>query len=51
MEQLSVLTAKIMSDVSYTNEIATILDMLSEEKNSEILTVAVLSSLRKVSLK
>ncbi|KAL5264128.1 hypothetical protein ACHWQZ_G005269 [Mnemiopsis leidyi] len=48
MEQLSVLTAKIMSDVSYTNEIATILDMLSEEKNSEILTVAVLSSLRKI---
>ena len=50
MEQISALTAKILSDVSYTNEIVTILDILAEEKQSEILIITALSSLKKVSL-
>ena len=50
MEELSALTAKILNDVSYTNEIVTILDILAEEKQSEILTITALSSLKKVSL-
>ena len=48
IDELSTLTGKILTDVSYTNEISTILDVVTEEQNSEILTLAAISSLKKV---
>ncbi|XP_063676580.1 nucleolar complex protein 4 homolog [Bolinopsis microptera] len=48
IEKLSTLTGKILTDVSYTNEISTVLDLVTEEQNSEILTLAAISSLKKI---
>ena len=48
IEELSELTAKILSEVTYTNEITTVLDLVTEQQTSQILTLAAISSLRKV---
>ena len=51
IEELSGLTGKILDHVSHTNEITRILDVVTEDSSSDILVVAAIASLRKVSLK
>ena len=48
IEAISDLTAKILSDVSFTNEISAILEVVQEEASSELLLLAAIASLRKV---